>query len=306
MTDERDEPNESAVHEGTHEPAGDVASGESAVPDARGAIQRLRGDDLARSTSRSLHLQALLTPERMQGPGFAFSLLPALRRLYPEREALAAAMTRHLGYFATHPVLAGFALGAAARLEERRAAGEPIGDEAIEGLKRSLASPLAALGDPLFWLTLRPLAGLVGVLTMIVMQPPSEAAPDLRVLACPLLTLLTYNAVALPFRIAGVARGYADADRPGALVRSLRLPEWRVALERSGAAAFGALIALTAMLLDFGSGGWGEDPGARAAATAPLALGTVIGFLGLRRWPGRCVEVALLALAAAAALAAIL
>jgi mannose/fructose/N-acetylgalactosamine-specific phosphotransferase system component IID len=268
--------------------------------------ERLRGDDLARGTSRSLHLQALLTPERMQGPGFVFALLPALRRLYPEREALAAAMTRHFAYFATHPVLAGFALGAAARLEERRAAGEPVSDEAIDGLKRSLASPLAALGDPLFWLTLRPLAGLVGVLAMLVWEPPAAGNPDLRVLACPLLTLLTYNAVALPFRIAGVARGYADADRPGAMIRSLRLSEWRAALERAGAAAFGALIALTAMMLQLGSGGWGEDAGARTAAAAPLALGALVGLVGLSRWPGRCVETALVALAAAAALAVVL
>ena len=242
----------------------------------------------------------------MQGPGFVFAMLPALRRLYPDREALASAMTRHMAYFATHPVLAGFALGAAARLEERRAAGEPIPDEEIDGRKRSLASPLAALGDPLFWLTLRPLAGLVGVLAMVVFEPPVANEPDLRVLACPLLTLLTYNAVALPFRIAGVARGYADADRPGELVRSLRLAEWRGALERAGAVAFGALIALTATLLDLGSGGWGEHYVARAAALAPLALGGIVGFLGLSRWPGRCVETALAAFGAAAALAAIL
>jgi PTS system mannose-specific IID component len=267
---------------------------------------RLHGDDLARSTSRSIHLQALLTPERMQGPGFAFALLPALRRLYPDREALAAAMTRHMAYFATHPVLAGFAIGAAARLEERRAAGEPGRDEEIDERKRALASPLAALGDPLFWLTLRPLAGLVGVLAMVALEPPVANEPDLRVLACPLLTLLTYNAVALPFRIAGVARGYADADRPGVLVRSLHLAEWRGVLERAGAVAFGALIALTATLLDLGSAGWGGNSVARASALAPLVLGGIVGLAGLSRWPGRCVEIALAALGASAALAAIL
>jgi mannose/fructose/N-acetylgalactosamine-specific phosphotransferase system component IID len=270
--------------------------------------ERLRGFDLVWITWRSLlaGLQSLLTPERMQGPGFAHALLPALRRLYPEQDALAQAMVRHMAYFATHPVLAGFVLGGAARLEERRAAGEPVGDEEIQGLKRSLASPLAALGDPLFWLTLRPLAGLVGVLAMVILPPPVLMEPDLRVLACPLLTLLTYNAVALPFRIAGVARGYADADHPGALVQSLRLKEWRGVLERVGAVAFGALIALTVSLLDFSSGGWGADLGGRAATLAPLLLGGIVGFLGLWRWPGRCVEVALLALGAAAALAAIL
>lgn len=268
--------------------------------------ERVRRIDLVRSTLSSLHLQALLTPERMQGPGFLYALLPVLRRLYPDRDALAQAMVRHLAYVATHPVLAGFAVGAAARLEERRAAGEPVSDDDIQGLKRSLASPLAALGDPLFWLTLRPLAGLVGVLTMFAMQAPMLADWDLRVLACPLLTLLTYNAVALPFRIAGVARGYADADQPAALVRSLRLKEWRGALERAGAVAFGALIALTFLLLDFSSVGWGADLARRVSALAPLLLGATIGFVGLSLRPGRVVEVALLALGASAALAAVL
>ena len=93
---------------------------------------RVRGDDLAIMTSRSLQIQALLTPERMQGMGFAFAILPALRRLYPAKEELARALTRHLAYFATHPILSGFVLGATARLEERRANGESIDDGEIE------------------------------------------------------------------------------------------------------------------------------------------------------------------------------
>ena len=264
---------------------------------------RVKGDDLAVMTSRSVHIQALLTPERMQGVGFAFAILPALRRLYPAKEELARAVTRHLAYFATHPILSGFVVGAAARMEERRANGEPIEDGEIDALKRSLASPLAALGDPLFWVTLRPLAGLVGVLGIALLPGSGSAGPDYRVLICPLLTLLTYNAVALPFRVVGVAQGYASADRPASLLRSLHLAGWNHVISRVGALGYGALLALLAMSLRFGSDRWGADGRSKVASLTPLVLGAVIGFAGLRRWPGRAVEVALGALVAASALA---
>ena len=126
----------------------------------------LRAGDLARVASRSFQLQALLSPERMQGLGFGFAILPVIQRLYHDPETLGAALKRHLRYFATHPVLSGFVLGAAARLEERRANGAPVSDDAIDSYKRALASPLAALGDPLFWVTLRPLAGLLGAVPL--------------------------------------------------------------------------------------------------------------------------------------------
>ena len=261
-------------------------------------VVRVRPEDLARTTTRAIHIQALLTPERMQGPGFAFALLPVLERIYPAREDLARAIRRHLAYFATHPLLAGYVLGAVARWEERRANGEPVTDEAIDTWKRALASPLAAMGDPFFWVTLRPFAGLVGVLG-IALIPAPMLGPDWRVLLCPLLTLLTYNAFALPFRVVGTHVGYVEAERPAALLRSLRLREWGHALGCAGALGYGALLALVLRFLDFGSIDWGADATARLAGAAPLLLGAAIGWVGLRRWPGRVVEVALTALGAA-------
>jgi PTS system mannose-specific IID component len=269
------------------------------------AAPKLTGDDLARAASRSLQIQALLAPERMQGPGFAFALLPVLRRLYPEREERGRALARHCGYFATHPVLAGYVLGVAASHEERRAREETADDGALDALKRALGSALAGLGDPFFWVTLRPLAGLVGVLAVALLPPPIAGAPDVRVLLCPLATLLTYNAFALPYRFGGVARGYVRADQPGALVRSLRLGEGQAALSAAGSLLYGALIALAAVSLDLGSQRWGGDERARLSGVTPLLLGALVGFLGLKRWPGRVVEVALLAVLAAAAAACV-
>lgn len=258
---------------------------------------RVRSEDLVRTGARAGHIQILLTPERMQGPGFAFALLPVLERLYPARRDLARAIRRHLAYFATHPVLTGYVLGAAARWEERRANGDAVTDESIDTWKRALASPLAAMGDPFFWVTLRPLAGLVGIIA-IGLIPAPILGPDWRVLLCPLLTLLTYNAFALPFRIVGTHVGYLEADRPAALLRSLRLKEWGHALGCVGAFGYGALLALVIRFLDFGSIDWGLDATAKVTTAMPLVLGAVIGWAGLLKWPGRVVEVALAALTA--------
>jgi mannose/fructose/N-acetylgalactosamine-specific phosphotransferase system component IID len=263
----------------------------------------LRWSDFGRATTRSAHIQALLQPERMQGLGFGFAMIPLIRRLYADPLERGAALRRHLAYFATHPILSGFVVGAAARMEERRAAGEPISDEAIDGAKRAMASPLAALGDPLFWVTLRPLAGLIGVIALLVLPPPDSGAPDARVLLCPLLLLLTYNAVALPYRLAGVARGYRGGDQPAALLRSLQLSERNTVLERAGAFAFGAFLVLAALRPGAGVASVGGG-GAWALVLTPLALGAAVGLVGRGAMPGRPVEVGLVALIAGCVMAA--
>jgi PTS system mannose-specific IID component len=229
-------------------------------------------------------------------------MLPVLRRVHPPGKRTAA-LKRHLGYFNTHPVLAGLVLGAASRLEERRARGEDVPEERIEIVKRALASPLAALGDPLFWVTLRPLSGLLGVLAIGVLAPPDMGEPDWRVLLCPLVVLLAYNAVALPFRVSGVARGYSRGEQPLELIRSLRLREWRAALERIGAFAFGALAAFIVMrVLD----SIGRVLGGGTGHLLLLLAGALGAAAVLARWPGRLVEAALVALGLTAILAALI
>jgi hypothetical protein len=267
-------------------------------------MSEIRRRDFVKAAARALHIQAHLNPERMQGLGFGFAILPLLQRIYAEPAARAAALRRHLAYFATHPVLSGYVVGAAARLEERRAGGEPIADGTIDATKRALASPLAALGDPLLWVTLRPLAGLLGVIALLLLPPPVSGLPDVRVLLCPLITLLTYNAVALPYRIAGVPQGYLEGDRPAALLGSLHIFERHALLERAGAFAFGSFLVLAAWKWNLPAVLGGGSSVQRTLVVAPLLLGGVIGLFGSRVWPGRPVETALTALVAGAILAA--
>ena len=251
----------------------------------------LRARDLGAAASRLLHVQALLAPDRMQGPGFAFAMVPVLRRLYPDRERFAEALSRHTAYIATHPLFAGYVLGAAARLEANRAAGDPVDGARIDAMKRALASPLAAIGDPFFWVVLRPLAGLVAVLGIALFGAADPYEPDLRVLLCPLLLLLTYNAIALPTRWRGVAAGYESAESPASLLRALRFAEWREVLERGGAFLYGVLLALLAAGVHAAAGGSGLGP--FVAAFLPLALGFTAARLCLRRGAGATVETAL-------------
>ncbi|HEU4723749.1 MAG TPA: PTS system mannose/fructose/sorbose family transporter subunit IID [Candidatus Eisenbacteria bacterium] len=270
-----------------------AAPAEPTPPEAPTPPRTLRSRDLGAAAWRLFQLQALLTPGRMQGPGFAFAMAPVLRRLYPDRDRFAEALARHTAYVATHPILSGYVLGAAVRLEAKRAAGESIGGDRIDAIKRALASPLAAIGDPFFWVVLRPLAGLVAVLGIALFGAANPFEVDLRVLLCPLLLLLTYNAVALPTRFRGVRAGFASAESPASLLRSLRFADWRDVLERSGAFLYGALLALLATGVYAAASSGGSGLGAVGAALLPLALGFTAARLFLRRGAGATVETAL-------------
>lgn len=47
-------------------------------------------------------------------------------------------------------------------MEEERANGAPIDDVAIQGVKVGMMGPLAGVGDPVFWYTVRPILGALG------------------------------------------------------------------------------------------------------------------------------------------------
>ena len=119
----------------------------------------LRKSDLVNTWWRSTFLQASWNYERMQNVGWAFSLIPGIRRLYKSKEDRAAAMKRHLEFFNTHPYVASPILGVELAMEEQRANGAPINDEAMNGVKVGMMGPLAGVGDPIFWGTMRPVLG---------------------------------------------------------------------------------------------------------------------------------------------------
>ena len=111
---------------------------------------------------RSTFLQGSWNYERMQNLGWAYAMIPAIKKLYTKKEDQAAAIERHLEFFNTHPYVASPILGVTLALEEERANGAEIDDTAIQGVKIGMMGPLAGIGDPVFWFTVRPILGALG------------------------------------------------------------------------------------------------------------------------------------------------
>ena len=111
---------------------------------------------------RSTFLQGSWNYERMQNGGFCFSMIPAIRKLYSNKEDQAAALKRHLEFFNTHPYVASPIIGVTLALEEDRANGSDVDNQTINGVKVGMMGPLAGVGDPVFWFTVRPMLGALG------------------------------------------------------------------------------------------------------------------------------------------------
>ncbi|MDY4761373.1 PTS system mannose/fructose/sorbose family transporter subunit IID [Streptococcus thoraltensis] len=123
---------------------------------------KLSKADRQRVWWRSTFLQGSWNYERMQNMGWAYSLIPALKKLYTTKEDRAAALERHMEFFNTHPYVAAPILGVTMALEEEKANGTDIDDTAIQGVKIGMMGPLAGIGDPVFWFTVRPILGALG------------------------------------------------------------------------------------------------------------------------------------------------
>ena len=111
---------------------------------------------------RSQFLQGSWNYERMQNLGWAYALIPAIKKLYTKKEDQAAALERHLEFFNTHPYVAAPIIGVTLAIEEEKANGTEIDDAAIQGVKIGMMGPLAGIGDPVFWFTVRPILGALG------------------------------------------------------------------------------------------------------------------------------------------------
>ncbi|MHA2695899.1 PTS system mannose/fructose/sorbose family transporter subunit IID [Streptococcus agalactiae] len=111
---------------------------------------------------RSQFLQGSWNYERMQNMGWAYALIPALKKLYTTKEDRAAALERHMEFFNTHPYVAAPIIGVTLALEEEKASSTPVEDKAIQGVKIGMMGPLAGIGDPVFWFTVRPILGALG------------------------------------------------------------------------------------------------------------------------------------------------
>lgn len=136
------------------------------VPDAESPelkpIQKLNKRDIRNIFLRSLVLEANFNFETWQNTGFAFAVIPVLKKLYTTKESMASALKRHLTFFNTSPYGSTLILGITAAMEEQNSTDADFDDESINSVKLGLMGPLAGVFDSLFWGTFKVIAAGVG------------------------------------------------------------------------------------------------------------------------------------------------
>lgn len=136
-----------------------------------------------RMSYRAMFLLTLWNDRTLQGPGFAWTIDAGAGK--------GSRVARDAAGFNTTPAMAPCVIGAVARME---ADGESALD--ISRVKESGAASLAAIGDQLFWGSIRPSAALAGLV-----------AWQLGPLVSAVTLLIVQGLPQLAFRFLGLARG---------------------------------------------------------------------------------------------------
>ncbi|MFL6562300.1 MAG: PTS system mannose/fructose/sorbose family transporter subunit IID [Bacillus sp. (in: firmicutes)] len=147
---------------------------------------------------RSFALQGAFNYERMQNLGYAYAMIPVIKKLYDNHDDQVKALNRHLEIFNTTPAVGPTIMGISAALEEQNANDPHFDSASISAVKASLMGPLAGIGDSLFWGTFRVIAAGIGI----------SLATTGNIFG-PILFLLLYNIPHLFVRIAGLKLGYS-------------------------------------------------------------------------------------------------
>ena len=102
--------------------------------------------------------------ERLQASGILQSMSHVPEKLYPDnQEEQKKFMKRHMAFYNTEPHFGGIINGMVLAMEEEKASGADIDDEAINSVKTGLMGPMAGIGDTLWQGTLQPIALAIGV-----------------------------------------------------------------------------------------------------------------------------------------------
>jgi fructoselysine and glucoselysine-specific PTS system IID component len=123
---------------------------------------KLGKKDIRNVFLRSLVLEANFNFETWQNTGFAFAIIPILKKLYTTKTTMAAALKRHLTFFNTSPYGSTLILGITTAMEEQNSVDADFDEESINSVKLGLMGPLAGVFDSLFWGTFKVIAAGVG------------------------------------------------------------------------------------------------------------------------------------------------
>ncbi|WP_442903533.1 mannose/fructose/sorbose PTS transporter subunit IID [Gilliamella sp. Pra-s65] len=159
-------------------------------------LKTIQKKDVISTFIRSNFQQASFNYERIHALAFCVDMIPTIKRVYHTKDEQRQALKRHLSFFNTTPAMCGPVLGVTIAMEEARANGAPINDGTINSLKIGLMGPLAGVGDPLVWGTLRPITAALGASLALTGN-----------VAGPLLFFILFNLVRLAMKWYGLTYG---------------------------------------------------------------------------------------------------
>jgi PTS system mannose-specific IID component len=167
--------------------------------------------DIGNTIIRTFLIQCVWNFERYLNYGVAFALIPIMKRLYLKKDC-PRALSRHMEYFNTHPYMASFIIGSIVHLESKNSKFKSkVHEEEISALKIGMMGPLAAIGDNLFWATIRPFCVLIALgfyFSEFYFQKNQYGF-----LIVPITFLVIYNFAHLYIRIDGFFQGYQHGDQ---------------------------------------------------------------------------------------------
>jgi len=210
---------------------------------------------------RAFSIQGSFNYRTLIGAGFAFALLPALRRLYGN-EGLDAVVARHSRLFNSHPYLAPMAVAAVLRMEEAEDA-----ESVVERFKMAVRGSLGTLGDRIIWAGWRPVC-LLAALALALLGARWWVVVG--------AFLVVYNAGHLAVRVAAFRMGDRWGRDVGERLRRLPLGPTQQVLAAAGAFLTGVVLTLVVAwgpVPPAGRGEWMEGPGWVLAAAAAAGLG---------------------------------
>jgi len=153
---------------------------------------------------RSFFNQATWNYKGLLSIGFCMAVIPVARRLYSDKNSYQKFLVRHLNFFNSHPYTASYAIGAVARIEEEISESGEENFDKIDKFKNALIGPLGAVGDQLFWATIKPAVALVGMAALLLIDNLETKLLFLIVL------LILYNMPHLYVRWCGLVEGYRN------------------------------------------------------------------------------------------------
>lgn len=176
--------------------------------------------------------QAAWNYPRLQNLGFCYLMIPAIRRLYPDKQEAGEAAERHLALFNTMPYMQSLITGVTLSLEEDHANGKPVSAEDISAVKVGMMGSLAGVADPVWWGTWRPILSAFAA---------SLALSGFGIVG-PLVFFIGWNVVRLAFRWIAQRWGYHQGLKVVTALSSGMLQKLTLGASIVGMFVMGAIV----------------------------------------------------------------